>query len=282
MWRFDTVVEGQRQTQLRLDFQSSTLAPNFITLSEIEKDAWRIYSRSIFDIIKRSVVGTTFKCGINECVEKDGKKTYQITNKYGKKTFKVVQSLPGNHCSCSCKRFEGFGVPCMHIFLALQSSMVDKIPESLITQRWTKDVRKNAENSTLAADSQPTTYSECKQIIGDICSMLQSCVLHPALNASKLKDLAEQVKDFKKQLNNDEADDFAACRTQELETLTGISKPSKIIVKTPHLSRTKGCGSRMKTGIEKSIEQSNKRKRTCKTCGQQGHDIRNCPQNNAG
>ncbi|KAL2455748.1 FAR1-domain family sequence [Abeliophyllum distichum] len=46
------------------------------------------------------------------------------------------------------------------------------------------------------------------------------------------------------------------------------------VVCDPNPVRAKGCGKRLKSGMEKALSQSN---RQCRACGTSGHDRRTCP-----
>lgn len=57
---------------------------------------------------------------------------------------------------------------------------------------------------------------------------------------------------------------------QELESFIGSSVPKEVEILPPKQWNTKGSGKRMKGGKEKAMEQQEKRKRLCKSCGSFG------------
>ncbi|KAK1367436.1 hypothetical protein POM88_042997 [Heracleum sosnowskyi] len=51
-----------------------------------------------------------------------------------------------------------------------------------------------------------------------------------------------------------------------------------VVVQNRNISRNKGCGSRIKSGKEKSMDAINAKRRKCSKCGEAaGHNARSCP-----
>ena len=89
-----------------------------------------------------------------------------------------------------------------------------------------------------------------------------------------LKGIQEISKELK-----DSSGNTSDGKVSQLEYFIGSTAPEKIEILPPRQSSTKGSGKRIKGGKEQAIEQQQKRKRLCKSCGEQVyHDGRNCPK----
>ena len=95
---------------------------------------------------------------------------------------------------------------------------------------------------------------------------------------TKAHDCPEGIQEISKELK-DSSGNTSDGKVSQLEYFIGSTAPEKIEILPPKQSSTKGSGKRIKGGKEQAIEQQQKRKRLCKSCGEQVyHDSRNRPK----
>lgn len=107
-------------------------------------------------------------------------------------------------------------------------------------------------------------FHNCMNYAGNEEEKLDSVIIGLHTISSKLLKTSETIED---QANIHRADKFID-HVPEYE----------ITIQNPNISRNKGCGSRIKSSREISIELGKGRK--CSKCGKiEGHNARSCPQN---
>ncbi|XP_076922725.1 protein FAR1-RELATED SEQUENCE 5-like [Bidens hawaiensis] len=144
---FDFCMEIQRYNGRRCDHDSRYMYPQLETSSYLEREAVRIYTRSIFNDVHdemNEIIGGVSQFG--SCEEKGGYLRCKIWD------FNVY--VPGfmekydefgeeSTTTCSCKRFEQYGLLCRHIFYVMNMYQVKKFPKRYINDRWRKEAAVN-------------------------------------------------------------------------------------------------------------------------------------------
>ncbi|XP_022007451.1 protein FAR1-RELATED SEQUENCE 5-like [Helianthus annuus] len=110
---FDGAMDIQRFNHRKNDHISRNTIPDNFSESTLEDDAMKIYTRSIFA-------------------------DQQVCFKKGEDVI----------ASCSCRRFEQYGLLCKHIYFVFKMFKVKEIPNKYVMRRWTKDVVPNDLNNT--------------------------------------------------------------------------------------------------------------------------------------
>ena len=137
--------------------------------------------------------------------------------------------------------------------------------------------------------------------MNDLWSEIHSCVSLVEGNDEEMKEFVANLQEIRKNLEVKRSAWPRATystKDQDLKLLIGASIPDEIIVQPPKVSKNKGSGEhgsndkenssvepkigsakRLKGEKEKAVEQSQKKKRLCRGCGELSHhDIRNCPK----
>ena len=104
----------------------------------------------------------------------------------------------------------------------------------------------------------------------------QSCLNIAGFNKEKLEYIKNQLVDMKSILSVGADDNNKNNKKAVIETLVGPQIENEIGIKNPQMSRTKGCGKRIKSSAE--ISKHVPKRRKCASCGKvDGHNARTCP-----
>ena len=88
--------------------------------------------------------------------------------------------------SCSCRRFELFGLLCRHIFYVLRISFVNEFPKKYIVRRW----RREAISNTSLSSFRPEEFGENR---ADVEAVLRKLRFAHEYNINKLVSNKEQL-----------------------------------------------------------------------------------------
>ncbi|XP_076941410.1 protein FAR1-RELATED SEQUENCE 2-like [Bidens hawaiensis] len=151
--------------------------------------------------------------------------------------------------TCSCKRFEQYGLLCRHIFYVMNMYQVKKFPKRYINDRWRKEVVVNIRTVPMSEFD----IDELIKVRDKMNLMIEKADL----------TRYERVCPSKR-------DRFAAVLCFE--------QPSEVTIRVPNGIRNNGRGShkRIKSKKEIAVSRSVKSYRECHICHQLGHNIRTC------
>lgn len=186
-----------------------------------------------------------------------------------------------NFATCSCLEFEFKGILCRHILTVFTLKGVERIPNTYILTRWTKDANRAVESQIVPPDAydvemlrlhhlnrafrmlqEPARVShEAYQIIVSGINELYKTALNVAYGTCEAGS----------PLDHGHVADDAFVTDICADAISGI-------LADPCVSKTKGrpreSNKRIKGGLEKSLSKV----RICHGCREKGHDKRNCPQ----
>ncbi|XP_021716644.1 uncharacterized protein LOC110684497 [Chenopodium quinoa] len=160
-------------------------------------------------------------------------------------------------------------------------------------------------------DLEGNVLEEChnavdkKMLLNDLWCEIHACVSLVQNNEDDLSDLVKKLRamriDLEQKKTTNGSNNFCS-KVKDIEMLIGASLPFEVLIKAPKISKNKGTGvhvpnqvnvpndtpipndthvpnsdKRMKSDREKAVEQSQKKKRLCRACGELGHhDSCNC------
>ncbi|XP_076928393.1 protein FAR-RED IMPAIRED RESPONSE 1-like [Bidens hawaiensis] len=168
---------------------------------------------------------------------------------------KVMYRGADQTISCSCRRFEFFGLLCRHIFYVLRISFETEFPKKYIVRRW----RKEAISNTSLSSFRPEEFGENR---ADVEAVLRELRFAHEYNINKLVSNKEQlclyrdyVKDYMSKADEAQVVAPPPSRRDRFAEMTGMRVPCSVIIKNPVRTRTKGCGShkRFKSAREIAI-----------------------------
>ncbi|KAK1415083.1 hypothetical protein QVD17_30854 [Tagetes erecta] len=142
---FESAMEAQRYEHRKNDHDTRYTEPELWSAFVLEKQAAQIFTRTIF---------------LDQQLEIDD----ALNN-----SLSVMIRIEDMTLSCSCNRFEQFGLICRHIFYVLRVSDIKEYPKKYVLRRWTRDA---VPNSSLRSEFIPEgcdkNWYEVQAIIRDI------------------------------------------------------------------------------------------------------------------
>ncbi|GKB15909.1 protein FAR1-related sequence 5 [Tanacetum coccineum] len=276
---FETVMEKQRHVQERMDHKTIDTVPKLKTLLKIEHHASNVYTRSLFELVQKAIFVGLFYCQIDSkclvegsevCIIKESPYVYEMPNKKKKKPQSVDK---GND-----KAEENDKVDLFFKKDGLyKNANVEMIPQQYILRRWTKNL------IPAALRNKRNRYGEKNVVVenyaNEATSIVDHCVHLLSKDEPRLGAFVEKLKSLKKEVEADCPNPPSKNKTDNLEQLVGVPKPSVVDVNNPTVGSTKGRKKlRIKGGKEKAIEKSLKGRNSCSLCGGTDHNKRTCPR----
>ncbi|KAK1397483.1 hypothetical protein POM88_007346 [Heracleum sosnowskyi] len=242
MKRYDSAMDRQRNLNAQNN-RDSEFKFNSITGLKIDKDASRLYTRHLYYLVVEEIEATWHHTRIDDM---------SLVNDV--KHFKVKDSLlNGKVFECN----------------------IDEIPRAFVMTRWTKNAEKR--HDPLGSHEIPdycAEVDEVKLLLNEIWFDFQSCMSAAGHDRERALKMRAHVNTMK--------DDMQGSTSQTGVRIHALiddePRSDVVVVQNPNISRNKGCGSRIKSGKEKSMDAINAKRRKCSKCGLAvGHNSRSCP-----
>ncbi|GKC20557.1 protein FAR1-related sequence 5 [Tanacetum coccineum] len=240
---FETAMEKQRHVQERMDHKTIDTVPKLKTLLNIEHHASNVYTRSLFELVQKEIFVGLFYCQIDSkclvegsevCIIKESPYVYEMPNNKKKKPQSVDK---GN----------------------------DKVEENdKVDLFFKKDgLYKVLRNNLILAAlrNKRNRYGEKNVVVenyaNEATSIIDHCVHLLSEDEPRLGAFVEKLKSLKKEVEADCPNPPSKNKTDNLEQLVGVPKPSVVNVNNPTVGSTKRRKKlRIKGGKEKAIEKS--------------------------
>ncbi|KAM0022059.1 putative transcription factor FAR family [Helianthus debilis subsp. tardiflorus] len=184
--------------------------------------------------------------------------------------------------SCSCRRFEQYGLLCKHIYFVFKMFKVKEIPIKYVMRRWTKDVVPNDLNNTydLKVDDNDRN-KKSKEVAYEIMQTGEYLIGYLMSDFDNLLVVKDRMREMKVMVDELRITKLIDPKFDRYSRLIGYEKPdtdAPPTVRVPTGIRNKGRGShkQIKSKKEQIINLKGKRSRTCSVCNGKGHDIRTC------
>ena len=183
--------------------------------------------------------------------------------------------------SCSCNRYEQFGLLCAHIFCVLRLLDIRQFPERYIMRRWTREaVPNSAPGAILGISESDDRYQQVNGVVREITRSAESLINRLVHNFDALCAFRDHVVQYQSTADQAVVNAPPRSRRDRFAEITGYTQETPVTVRMPKTVRFKGMGkpSRMKSNREIAIIQSAKKKkgRECSNCKRRGHNIRTC------
>ncbi|GJT07367.1 protein FAR1-related sequence 5 [Tanacetum coccineum] len=273
----------QRHVQERMDHKIIDNVPKLKTLLKIKHHTSNVYTRSLFKLVQKEIFVGLFYCQIDSkclvegsdvCIIKESPYVYEMAKKKKKKPQSVDK---GNDKSEENDKvdlfFRKYG-----LYKVLRNNVnVELIPQKYILRRWTKNL------IPAALRNKRNRYGEKNVVVenyaNEATSIVDHCVHLLSKDEPKLGAFVEKLKSLKKEVEADCPNPSSNNKTDNLEQLVGVPKPSVVDVNNPTIGSTKGRKKlRIKGEKENAIEKSLKGRNSCSLCGGTDHNKRTCPR----
>ncbi|XP_016192535.1 protein FAR1-RELATED SEQUENCE 9-like [Arachis ipaensis] len=138
-----------RHNELVSQFKTVYGEPVLTTrLAALELCAANFYTREMFGKVKTEIEGVVALDVINE--ENISTTVVLKVKEYdrGQHIYTVLYERNTENMECECSRWSSEGIPCCHMFCAMKRVCLQKLPESLLLRRWSKDAKKYMDESS--------------------------------------------------------------------------------------------------------------------------------------
>ncbi|XP_035837164.1 protein FAR1-RELATED SEQUENCE 5-like [Helianthus annuus] len=184
----------------------------------------------------------------------------------------------GLSISCSCKRFEQFGILCRHIFYVLRYDDITEFPRRYVHRRWMRDVVSVESNHSNIRFDEIGRNSEIDKVYREIVVANEYVVNRLVGDFDEPCRYRDHIKSY-----IDKADEVMVVapppsRKERFADIGWNLEKSDSMIRVPIKIRTKGCGvqKRIKSNREIAIQKSSKIQKSCRVCGGKGHNSRTC------
>ncbi|CAJ2664423.1 unnamed protein product [Trifolium pratense] len=138
---FEQVVEEKRGKELTCEYESShKLARLIYESSPILIQMGKIYTHSVFELFQNEFK-LFLALSISERNESHSLCEYVITMVNHEGSWRVSFDRASMSITCSCKKFDTFGILCSHALKVFEANDVKVVPQKYILTRWTREAR---------------------------------------------------------------------------------------------------------------------------------------------
>ncbi|XP_052117552.1 protein FAR-RED IMPAIRED RESPONSE 1-like [Arachis duranensis] len=222
-------------------------AANFYTreiLGEVKKEIQGVVA---LDVINEENISTTVVLKVKECDRRQH-------------IYNVLYDRNTEHMECECSRWSSEGIPCRHMFCAMKRVGLQKLPDSLLLRRWSKDAKKYLDESSAGGTTQDRER-EFLMRYGALSVAATWMVFLGAQDGPSFHDTMNEVYRWTQTLEQ---------KSDLKRQTTNSTTPN--FVGDPSVVKTKGAPKGKKE----------RGKRRCTKCNSAGHVKNKCPVRNDG
>ncbi|XP_076959321.1 protein FAR1-RELATED SEQUENCE 5-like [Bidens hawaiensis] len=272
IWLIMKKVVDKRYNGRRCDHDSRYTYPQLETRSYLETEAVRIYTRAIFNDLQdemNEIVGSVSQ--FSSCEEEGGFLRCKIMdfNAYVPGFLEVVFKKDGEFgeesiATCSCKRFEQYGLLCRHIFYVMNMYQVKKFPKIYINDRWMKEVAVNIRTDPMSEFGNDQNR-KIKEISREIKYASEYLINSYVADIDELIKVRDEMNLMIEKADLTRYEKVRPSKRYRFAVVLGFEQPSEVTVRVPTGIRNKGRGShkRIKSMKEIAISRYGKGYREC-------------------
>lgn len=289
--QYDKAITSRREAEEDEDFKTRNSKAVLDSDHPIEKIAGDCYTRKMFEIFRKEWRAASFDYFHEKILKMQSLIKYRVGSlKVDKEKWAIVDFhvFETFKATCSCAKFENWGILCKHILYIMKKKQVTTIPDEYILPRWTMKASYRAKNFDCFAEGSSTSsevsalmlYSIrakcCKAVEDAKDSLIEMRKFDSLLNefleqqAIRKGTLDVTEKAWEKNLGVSEVDSNVTVAHDNIINL--VRDPTQPI---PNKGRPL-TAKRIKSGLELSMKPTSKR--ACGYCGEKGHYKTSCPQ----
>ena len=114
-----------------------------------------VYMPKLFDLFQTEVEEVMALSILERNVSQTHSYVVGVFNQYGK--YEVMWNPLDETLSCSCRKFESFGILCRHGLKVLDVLDIKLIPNKYIMKRWRRDAKDGSERNCTTHNIKPDT-----------------------------------------------------------------------------------------------------------------------------
>lgn len=140
--QYEKALDARYNEEREKTVKTMNSKPLLRTLYPMEEEASKIYTGKLFEIFQDELVGS--QMFTTEKVEfSDEVATYKVHEIYKEKpNYHVAFHVTSKEATCTCHKFESFGILCRHILTVFLKKKVHYLPSQYVLQRWTRNAKK--------------------------------------------------------------------------------------------------------------------------------------------
>ncbi|CAL2241523.1 unnamed protein product [Prunus armeniaca] len=210
--RFERALSHQRQKELVADHVDALEVAQCILPMPMNKQMATLYTRTMFQKFEQELIQSK-ACFLELKTEDASKVVYNVSRRRNWETrvAEVVYVKDSNHASCSCKRFEFFGIICKHILALFRRDQIEYMPDKYILKRWKKTAKSGlvsyANGNEIKDSADPSLLikrSTMSRLASDVVEDALMCEEGCELLSETLKSLGVKLKLLKDGPSNNE------------------------------------------------------------------------------
>ena len=153
---YKEAAEQHRKKELDEDNSCDAREPELISNSLMLKQASDKYTRTMFKIFQKNLLGI-ISVPLEVITSNDEIVKFKVTEK----TENIVEfKISDSTTTCSCELFESVGILCVHALKVLNAKNIFQIPQQHILKRWTKSARDRVKEDD---NGKEITDESCKR-----------------------------------------------------------------------------------------------------------------------
>ncbi|GJS72228.1 FAR1 DNA binding domain, zinc finger, SWIM-type, MULE transposase domain containing protein [Tanacetum coccineum] len=242
---YDTAIDYQRYIERKNDHDSRYKTPAFKTDLPMEKEACKLYTRTLFFDVQDEMFASYKYCIALYVVQTEYTETYSVRDTQ------------------------------YHIFKGSdQFPFYQEFPKNYLHKRWLKNVKPSIFNRRRITGASDVIHSE----VLELYQIFESTIDHLVHDLDKLHIYKDKMKELLNQAEIDVPTVSKVSSKGVMSAMLGVDEPKNVLIGNPNLSKVKGtgCFSIMKHVAEVTAEELAKR-RICGLCGvKEGHNKRTC------
>jgi zinc finger SWIM domain-containing protein 3 len=246
---FERVVKQKRDKELEAEYNSRQKLPRLNLKSSLMlNQVAKVYTPKTFELFQNEVEEVP-PLSIIDCNTSQVTHTYVVGLFNGHRTYKITWNPLEQNLSCSCQKFETFGILCRHALKFFGVLDIKLIPDEYIIKRWRRDAKdeKNFTKKEIELDIRLEYVDRYRALCPKYIQLVnEACEAEEGFNI-----LNAAVVDLKKRLC-----DAKSCQANAEEDNIRISTTLVKKEDQPCVSITVGP-----KGIKKKVISRNKKRR---------------------
>ncbi|GJW41729.1 FAR1 DNA binding domain, zinc finger, SWIM-type, MULE transposase domain containing protein [Tanacetum coccineum] len=241
---YDTAIDYQRYIERKNDHDSRYKIPAFKTDLPMEKEACKLYTRTLFFDVQDEMFASYKYCIALSVVQTENTETYSVRDTQ------------------------------YHIFKGSdQFPFYQEFPKNYLHKRWLKNVKPSSFDRRRITGASDVVQSE----VLELYQIFESSIDRLVHDLDKLHIYKDKMKELLNQAEIDVPTVPKVSSKAVMSAMLGVDEPENVLIGNPNVSKVKGtgCFSRMKLVAEVTAEELAKRRTVL--CGvMEGHNKRTC------
>jgi zinc finger SWIM domain-containing protein 3 len=247
--RFEDVVQQKRKNELKCEYEARQKIPRLKnSYSHILQQVSKLYTPTIFDQFQHEyelfeayfVKNINTQATLIDCV---------ISRESDLQEWRVSYDLDNNSISCSCRKFESFGILCCHCLRLFIHMNVRSVPEQYILKRWTKLARSESLSNVGVSNVVEDVDLSPVQRYNQICPHLIRIAAEACRNPETFTLLCKVANELNRHLVEFQHNPTSICKVNEF-----VAKVKEIGSSSDGSSKAKGFNKKKAQDVQSVLK----------------------------